>query len=664
VRQVRRRLWNGNGVRSADCLERSYSQETGVKIKPKLRLYRYRLPYSLSSQQLVQVRPRLQQGTGLFKVGVLMRAGLNDRTIAALRELRALCPGLNDYTVSGIYRDAAAHDLSWDVAQAAIEIFDNRITTSPSDLLRHWLDSGRSVEEIDRWFSARPSGIDGFWVKERLRFAQSHGRGQALLEQLADGVRRDPANLTNALIFLEAMLYAPEATKPDLSWFQGLVKPVRAVDAMALADRLRQLQNCTAALTYYEKAITIPLTEAELQELGMMRAIIVSSEKLRASFTVQAGEAMAECLLKLRRSDAAQQRMIEAADLREQHGLGRHALLAGQVQAASGHRAMEGRIVEAEKTSENNPAYWRERAQYFRGRKETEREEQALRKGFSLTQPEPRPERSRRHTDLRSWLLSDLARFLVREGRGAEAVALLRQEIAATPATAESSERAASLLVSDFREHVRAADPILWEWLANRTEWNHHEERLLWRMMENEAERGELFSRGENLAFHGHPTRAYALGWVMNRLGDVQQSIPLLKAATARADDNQLKQRAALALLESLLDSGNWRAAEEIFPLASGQLTGVEIPEWHSRLALTAARQGAGADALRLWIRTANVSPTTLAPVPELARLGLRDELVAFYRTMEKEFPASHVPAQALKLLESEGEPKNRARKT
>jgi hypothetical protein len=47
----------------------------------------------------------------------------------------------------------------------------------------------------------------------------------------------------------------------------------------------------------------------------------------------------------------------------------------------------------------------------------------------------------------------------------------------------------------------------------------------------------------------------------------------------------------------------------------------------------------------------ANVSPTTMGGLAELAKLGLRDDLAAFYRVMQKEMPASHAPARAPKWL-------------
>ena len=66
-------------------------------------------------------------------------------------------------------------------------------------------------------------------------------------------------------------------------------------------------------------------------------------EQLRAEVTVTSLEGMAECLVRLNKPEVAQQKMIEAAELRERHKLGPNMLLAGRVQAESGQRSSRSR---------------------------------------------------------------------------------------------------------------------------------------------------------------------------------------------------------------------------------------------------------------------------------------------------------------------------------
>ncbi|MFQ6036370.1 MAG: hypothetical protein ACE5NM_11090, partial [Sedimentisphaerales bacterium] len=331
------------------------------------------------------------------------------------------------------------------------------------------------------------------------------------------------------------------------------------------------------------------------------------------------------------------------------------AFFAGQVQAASGQRIIEARIRREEKQSKDDPQYWWKRAHYYRGRKEPAQEQKALRKGLALTTPQPEPERRHRgHADWRSWLLADYAHFLARENRTGEAVTLLRKEMESSPANSASSKKAAYVLAFDFEKYIRVEDEVPWKWLANRPKWQYTEKRVFWRMLES-AKQDELdryFSRAEKLADGGDPSRPYTVGWIMNRMNFPKRSIPLLKYAVENASDKELKERAAFALFESYLDTGDWKQAEEIFPDAAKRLTPRELPECYSQVAVTAAEAGAKTDAMRIWRRVANLSPSQIGGLEDLAKAGLRNELKDFYCEMRKKMPSSEAPARALIVLE------------
>ena len=105
-------------------------------------------------------------------------------------------------------------------------------------------------------------------------------------------------------------------------------------------------------------------------------------------------------------------------------------------------------------------------------------------------------------------------------------------------------------------------------------------------------------------------------------------------------------------LFESYLDTGDWKHAEEVFPDAAKRLTPKELPEWYSRVAVAAAKAGAKTDAMRIWSRVANLSPSQMDGLEDLVEAVLRNELKNFYRKMQKEMPSSEVPAKALMALE------------
>ncbi|UCD53053.1 MAG: hypothetical protein JSW27_10510 [Phycisphaerales bacterium] len=595
----------------------------------------------------------------MVKLSVLMRAGMTKEAIETVMELKELCPDLANHQIESVYYEACDYFSAWEVAQCVVEVFAGNISEIALEnrLLKHLQKSGWSIEQVDRWLAAMPPGADGFWVNERLRFNTVHGRSERLVRELTNRVRGNPEDIDSAIMFLDALVYARHtgAEGWDFSWMAEAIRPQLTTEAEQIASRLKTLNNWMTAATFYIQAIDTPLTDEEVGHLAMMHQAFISPEQLRAAFAVHAREGMAECLLKMGRKDQAQKWTVEAADIRERHDLGLNALFAGQVQAASGQRVIESRIKEEERKSEHDPEYWRKRAQYYRGRNEPHQEEQALRRGLALTTPRAEPERqSKGHMDRRRWLLADYAHFLARTNRPAEAVALLRQELEHAPATSESTKRAGRLLAFDFAKHLSEDDEVLWTWLANRPKWEHTEKRLLWRMLER-AERDDLdrhFLRAEELANERDPSRAYTLGWTMNRMQFPKRSIPLLEYAAETAHDDESKERARFTLFESCLDIGDWRRAEQLFPEASKRLTPREVPEWYSRIAVVAAAAGKKVDAMRIWKAVANVNPAELAVLGDLVKYGLRGELMAFYDEMAKRMPSSEIPAKALRALE------------
>ena len=115
----------------------------------------------------------------MFNLSVFMRAAMNKEAIGALNELKKLDPSLDNYQIELIYYDACDKLLDWDLAQAIVEVFADNISqvTLDNRLLKHFLESGRSIDDVDRWLKGRPKGKENFWVKERLRFNMEHGRG-------------------------------------------------------------------------------------------------------------------------------------------------------------------------------------------------------------------------------------------------------------------------------------------------------------------------------------------------------------------------------------------------------------------------------------------------------------------------------------------------------
>jgi len=229
---------------------------------------------------------------------------------------------------------------------------------------------------------------------------------------------------------------------------------------------------------------------------------------------------------------------------------------------------------------------------------------------------------------------------------------LLKQELATAPAMSTSAERAAHQLAFEFSEMLDPQENVYWKWLENRPRWEYNEQRLLWRILENtpEAQREKMFTQAEGFCKSADATRSQALGWMLNRMHYPVRSIPLLKDAMNRTTGDQA-QSAAFTLMESYLDTGNWKEAEALFTSATTRLTSEEQPEWHSRIAVIAARSGNLQDAMRLWKKTANLDLSCMNALKDLAKSGLRDELKQFYREVQIQLPGSAYPKRALMLL-------------
>ncbi len=128
----------------------------------------------------------------MLKVDIMMRTGMSEQAIKALKTLKRLYPQLGNHQVSGIYHAACDEHYDWDVARNVVDIFADNISeiSLENRLLKHLLASGWSVEDIDDWLAQKPRGKNSFWIKKRLRFNVEHDRAEELIDQLVAAVRK------------------------------------------------------------------------------------------------------------------------------------------------------------------------------------------------------------------------------------------------------------------------------------------------------------------------------------------------------------------------------------------------------------------------------------------------------------------------------------------
>ena len=606
---------------------------------------------------ICNIKPQNAQDA-IFNLCVFMRMGMTKEAVKMLRFVKNSNAKINEDQISSIYYAVCGDFKNYDVAKAIVEIFADKITELELNncLLKNLLQSGQSVEEIDKWLSNMPEGKNNFWIKQRAQFNIHYGSRVLFIKKITEEIQKNPQNIQKVLLYLESMNYARQhgTININFAWMANTVKPKTAVQARNIANLLKRIKDYKTAIKFYRIAVTTPLIDDEVAKLYAPYQVPISIEKIKALFIVRTKEDMAECFLKLGKNDEAQKQIEEATNIRKKFNLRMNSILAGRVQKESGKHTIENEIIKEEKISDKNPEYWEKRAFYYKGRNNPEKEEKALIKGLALTKPTAPPNRpSKRYIDWRSRMLRYYALFLKQEDRSKDAVKLLRKEIEQVPADSESSRRAASLLAYKFPEYINPEEPVLWNWLSKQQKWSYPEERLLMEMLErtNKEKLNLNFARAEKLTSGKDPSRAYILGWVMNRMKFATRSIPLLEYGYKNADNDELKRKAAFALFESYIDTDNWKMAENISSEVFKHLTS-EKSRWHSRIAVVAAKTGDKNNAMRIWKDIANLYPYQIDSVKELANLGLKEDLIKFYKEMQKNIPSSNIPVKALKILE------------
>jgi tetratricopeptide (TPR) repeat protein len=600
----------------------------------------------------------------LYKFRVLLHAGMDLEAVDAVRELRTICPNwdglwasrLSGSIVSNVFGDASESE-AWDAARAVVEAFGEVQfdDTVPIQVEKHFLESGWTVDQVDTWLAARPSGWQNFWIKQRLCFNLEHHRGDGLMRELKAPVLADPNNEQAIRLYLDMLTFAKRhlpRQEFDMAWFGQAVKPKLAVQAGDIANRIEGLGDWSTSLFFYQQAIEIPLTEGE--NLQGQAQVFVPYDQAKARFEVGMREGIVRCLLQLKRNDEAQKWMEEASALRQKNNLGYGSVLAGSAQLASGQRTIENKIKSDEPLSESDPQYWYDRAQYYYGRKEPNLAEEAFKRGLAVAESHQVQEQGIAVVDRRQQLLYSYESFLKDQKRPEDAISLLRRELEQASPNSVSYRSAASQLLLDFRTRMDPDDVTWWSWFSSRPEWGPIELGLLNQMLSN-TRPGEIdryVAQVEQLPRLDEPTRCYMLGYWMYGKGLAKRAVPLLEKAAANGTNEKARDGAHGVLPSAYRAAGDWKRAEEANPTPTyGGGSFEPLCEWYTGLAMLAAKAGNKDDAIRLWKRAANLSPSYTRGLDDLVAAGLKERLIEFYRQMQAKMPTSKYPPKVLKML-------------
>jgi hypothetical protein len=547
----------------------------------------------------------------------------------------------------------------WELAKLYLEKLPRSEPGRGNCLVEHWVeqagkDTGK-IDAIDAWLSANLAASPDYWNGLRADLASASGRLEHFFADMETACRRNAGDAAPVRLYLTLTDRYDQSR--DVSWIARDIHPLLAYDNFRLAESLQAGHPSEAAI-FLERCRSMPFTSADQKAISDFmkensQMALIGFHDWQAEFSRWVRGLLSECYQKTGASKKAQALLLELS--REEKGIMPYyalSQLAGSIQASTPQHPLEDQIKKAEPANENSPDYWQGRARYYEGRKDYAQQKKALEKALQLTRLKDTftPERVLR----RSMAVWDYACCLKAGSGEPAALSFLWKEFEANN-NQEFRQRILNdileSLETDNTHYLSGADERLWNFLTNAKQWDYFEERLLWRMARNTSkdQSGKLFRRAEKLAY-GESTREKTLGWIMNRCGQPAHSLAPLTAA-CRHLNGEMQKQAFFFLFESYLDLSDWMNAEKIWPRAKELLTETECPDWLGRIAVAAAKRHDKQDALRLWKKKDELDFAALCHLDELKKLGMKQDLIDYYRKKQKSLPSSTVPAEALKFL-------------
>lgn len=614
----------------------------------------------------VEGEPQTVQET-LRRLDLAVRAGRH----AAVRRAIERLSRFDALARSGVL-DAVADDLidreEDDLARFFLERHPRAKPGWGYVFVRRWVER-EDAGIVDAWMAERQAASWGFWARERLRLSEAEGTTDARVAECAEEVRRRPRDAQRALEYLSALHVVSEP--PDLDWMGATCRPPLATDTAEIGSRLVDWAPA-AAVALLERAHGMELVAADRERLRRQRPVWI--ESVERSFRLGVERDLVRALQNAGRLEEAQRALERLTEALEKGGeylpLAR---LSGRVQATTGGRTIERRVLAAEAEDRDSPAYWQRRREYYTGRGQLEKALEAARRELALCPHDTLLDRSgqlppkskadrpgtleaqRRH---RTLALRHMADLLARLGRHREAIDVLVNEIAVRPAaedfTAPLARRAAELLAEAKEARTERHERVLWQLVVSTEAWDHCAPHVLRALFDHPGAGGlpdRPWERLEDAAKGADPRRGIGLASVLRTRGDHDREIRVLEEVYRRLEPGEVRSRAGSSLFWTLQDIGRWEDAERYWPDRLDRLTPRETTDNAAVLAESAAKAGALEDAMRLWRRVANLDRTRFRGLDVLAEAGLRDRLVTLYEGMAKHDPDSVAPVRALAIL-------------
>lgn len=578
--------------------------------------------------------------------------------------------------------------------------------------------SACDVGGFDNWLAQKVSENQGKeyfyenWFNYRLRWRESFGLDNTeLLNQFAVDFRNNPDNLDMTWRYLSRF-----NNSQTIAEIAEKFSSKQAADYHVLGERLvsntefsvgengRKMKIQTG-IRFLEKSLQLPFNETDkdliwkyyLSRISIPPVIKNYEKQLRfwtktrlAESYLQTGEAgkaqpIVEELAKLDKSDIVERDVSS---------------LAGAVQSVSGARVVEKKILSEEENRKKSAEYWRERANYYRGRNESLLVLEAYREGLKNI--------LFKSNDTELWqprllLVNELARFSEGAfGKYAERAKGENEEDLSDETKQKFAlwKQTESFLRNEFQTTksnpfysyslIRIIGDADFDDLLNEI-FNRHEDQItkIYRelpsddlnmnlahdFLENktvsDTKKEEFINLLFDIATASEPDKSLKIiGYINNNRDNFAvRSIPVLHrnlnriegnlkqknlSFTQREDFEYLGDDYLTVLFSAYLKAKNWKGAENFMQEKYDWSKKIshERHRFLERLAVAAAENGDNADAVRLWKLKANLNRRDLESLEILAKNAeVKESLREFYRQMKVNEPFSPIPEIALKKL-------------
>ncbi len=654
----------------------SVSSQT-VKTKEDLNL---KVTKILLKRELSGFAAELAQSKGtrvddlLVRLEVFDRAGQTDRvreTIVQLSEAVDLPPMSDRKWIFDIVRRKIGRDLA--SLRSYYDLLaedDGYYETNP--FISLWRSEGG--EGMEDWLTTR-AVYGTSWFTILLEHRTKLGTVQPMFDELANQVRQDPYNKETRSKYLGTVKHAqgqrrqlePIPYEHETDWLGDVLIPQTAHDAYEFGQEI-DLVNPRLAIKYYLQSLAKPVTTKEIDDLDKRYAVMISyGPQPRIDWEKQlrywAKEKLAAAYQRTDQSLLAQPLIEDLAATKGDDIMSRNDLrLAGAVQAGSGARVIESKVLLDEATRSTSIEYWRERIKYYIGRGESELVVQAVREALPKI---PAEQKERFLSSFESDFDYPLSQDKQVKHLKKQISLILTDEFNAAPigsSLAFEIVRIASgegFGLEDFTEaiFVRRSD-VLTPLFDNKIDWDGNRHWVLRHILRDKRISPErklfYFTELERISSRGSIRRKLALEEVFKDVEEHPRRVPLLldylRQVKKNADNESSITNATHSLFDAYTNVGNWQAAEKLLH----ERQPIFLPYWGGylqRLAISAARQNAGDDALRIWLIAVNFDGHADFGLNNFADSPAKSVFRNYYLEMKKREPSSPIPDKALKIL-------------